>query len=230
MGLYVMALYGGQIAAVPAGFIANTQGWPWVLWWCAILNAIGFIVCFFLMEETLYHRDELPMSSIPASATAVSTDDAKALNGSKMEADSDGATEQVSTPMHGVSYPVRSYWEKLMPFVPLNGRRNTFWEQTYKPLLLTRFPGIVFGGFIYGCFLNWFSIVNATVSIFLTSEPYNWSDAVRHLLLYPLSCGWNVRCRFTRSLISLERWALVHCRAHRYLYIWLCCWSPCRPA
>ncbi|CAK7215376.1 hypothetical protein SBRCBS47491_002464 [Sporothrix bragantina] len=180
MGLYVMSLYGGQLAAVPAGYITNAMGWPWVLWWCAILNAVGFVVCFFCLEETMYHRDELPTTSV----TAVAGGSGEAVTSSavldkKTEAgivDSDSSTRGRDASA-GVSFPVKSYWQKLAPFVPLNGRRNTFWEQAYKPLLLVRFPGIVFGGFIYGCYLNWFSIVNATVSVFLTSPPYNWSAA-----------------------------------------------------
>ncbi|CAK7565215.1 MAG: hypothetical protein SEPTF4163_003126 [Sporothrix epigloea] len=182
MGLYVVALYGGQIAAVPAGYISNSMGWPWVLWWCAILNAIGFVVCFFCLEETMYHRVE----SLPTTNTKVTT--AAASSGGAVEtavleksaeagvADSDSST-RAREAATGLSYPVKTYRQKLALFIPLNGRRNTFWEQIYAPLLLMRFPGIIFGGFIYGWYLNCFSIVNATVSIFFTAEPYNWSDA-----------------------------------------------------
>lgn len=182
-----MALYGGQMASVPSGFISNAQGWPWVLWWCAILNAFGFVVCFFFLEETLYHRELLPVTEASSGVPVVHEKMASftvAADGSNTETDSKGMPEAVSPttgsitgPTTGMSYPVRSYAQKLLPFVPLNGRSNTFWQQAYKPLLLVRFPGIVFGGFIYGCYLNWYAMVNATVSVYLTSPPYNWSAA-----------------------------------------------------
>lgn len=184
MGLYVMALYGGSLSPVPAGYITNAMGWPWVLWWCAILNAFGFVSCFFFLEETMYHREALPTTNYVRDVAASSVDAVisteKDLSATKPEtaADSDSSSMRGrEMALAGTSYPVRSYWQKLAFFRSLNGRRNTFWEQTYKPLLLIRFPGIIFGGFIYGCYLNWFSIVNATVSVFFTSSPYNWSSA-----------------------------------------------------
>ncbi|KAL1892618.1 hypothetical protein Sste5346_006903 [Sporothrix stenoceras] len=188
MGLYVMSLYGGQLAAVPAGYITNAMGWPWVLWWCAILNAVGFVICFFLLEETMYHREVLPTTNHVNHSNAVSAGSADAVNATEKDLSakrtdagvmdsSDGSLRGREMISAGTSYPVRSYWQKLALFRSLDGRRNTVWEQAYKPLLLVRFPGIVFGGFIYGCYLNWFSIVNATVSIFFSSEPYTWSSA-----------------------------------------------------
>ncbi|CAK7203593.1 hypothetical protein SEUCBS139899_006330 [Sporothrix eucalyptigena] len=186
MGLYVMALYGGQLAAVPAGYITNAMGWPWVLWFCAILNAFGFVACFFCLEETMYNREELPTTNVSA-VGAVAASSAEAVNSTEKDlrtkkpdssADSDSSMRgRDLSASAGTSYPVRSYWQKLAFFRALDGRRNTFWEQAYKPLLLVRFPGIVFGGFIYGCYLNWFSIVNATVSIFFSASPYDWSAA-----------------------------------------------------
>jgi len=171
MGLYVMALYGGQLGAVPAGFISDSMGWPWVLWWCAILNAIGFIVCFFLMEETMYHREVIPLSNTPSSeAVQEKVGEDSKITGTSVPEESNGL---------GTSYPVKTYWQKLAFFVPLNRRRNTFFEKVYRPLQMLRFPGVIFGGFIYGCFLNWFALVNATVSIFLTSPPYEWKASVR---------------------------------------------------
>lgn len=173
MGLYVMALYGGQLAAVPAGYITNAMGWPWVLWWCSVLNAVGFVVCFFLMEETMYHREALPSINTPST---------RSINGETKDYGVKNPGADI-TPMteksQGTAFPVKTYWQKLSPFVPLNGRPNTFFKHMYRPLQMFRFPGILFGGFIYGCFLNWFSVVNATVSIFLSSPPYNWSAAVR---------------------------------------------------
>ncbi|CEP64897.1 uncharacterized protein LALA0_S14e01728g [Lachancea lanzarotensis] len=44
------------LAPFVAGFISEGQGWEWVMWWCAILCAVGFVILFFFMEETNYDR------------------------------------------------------------------------------------------------------------------------------------------------------------------------------
>ena len=201
MGLYVISLYGGQLAAVPAGFISNTMGWPWVLWWCAILNAIGFVVCFFLMEETMYDRQALPTvnPSTIDNTPVIQSDGEESKDGAMKPLDQKATVEERTL---ATSYPIRTYWQKLAFFTPLNGRRDTYFERVYRPLQMFRFPGIIFGGFIYGCFLNWFSAVNATVSIFFASPPYNWSEAVRISIHEVLELQLLIMFRSLACLIS----------------------------
>src|SRR4030081_1166870 len=53
MGAYSLFLFGSNfIAPIIAGFIDDGQGWKWVLYWSAIIPGIGFVICFFFMEET----------------------------------------------------------------------------------------------------------------------------------------------------------------------------------
>ncbi|EXJ78904.1 hypothetical protein A1O3_08404 [Capronia epimyces CBS 606.96] len=170
MGLYVIALYGGQLGAVPAGFINDSWGWPWVLFWCAILNAIGFLVCFFFMEETMYHR--------PAPVTTTSeypTTTQETLTDKKNPDTETGAATDFSSE---TAYPVKSYWQKLAPFVGRNGRPTNFLQLVYRPFLMMRFPVVIFAGFIYGCYLCWFALVNAVVSIFFAGAPYNFAASI----------------------------------------------------
>lgn len=55
IGLYAFSLAGSSyFAPVIAGFITDGQGWQWVFYWCTIFLAIGFVFCFFFMEETNY--------------------------------------------------------------------------------------------------------------------------------------------------------------------------------
>ena len=180
MGLYVIALYGGQWGAVPAGFINDSMGWPWVLFFCAILNAIGFATCFFFMEETMYVRDRPAEVAIGSAVTAAGGSAGDHVTREKKGADAEtGLAQDVS---HGKIYPVRTYWQKLSPFVPLHGRPNYFWKRVVSPIRLWRFPGILFAGFIYGCYLCWFAQVNAVVSIFFGGPPYSWAADVSSTL------------------------------------------------
>lgn len=54
-GLYAFSLVGSSyFAPIIAGFIAQGQGWQWILFWCAIFLAVGFVYLFLFMEETNY--------------------------------------------------------------------------------------------------------------------------------------------------------------------------------
>jgi MFS family permease len=171
MGLYVMALYGGQLGAVPAGFINDSWGWPWVLFWCAILNGIAFVTCFFFMEETMYHRP----------AATDTTEEASTATPEKLT-DKKGADEETGAATDVSSahvYPVKSYWQKLAPFTGRKGRPTRFLQMYARVFQMLRFPAVIFAGFIYGCYLCWFALVNAVVSIFLGEAPYSFAASVR---------------------------------------------------
>ncbi len=62
MALYALFLAGSNFfAPIIAGFINDGQGWKWVLYWCSIFCAIGFVFLFFFMEETNYYRRAGPI-------------------------------------------------------------------------------------------------------------------------------------------------------------------------
>ncbi|KAF2004793.1 MFS general substrate transporter [Amniculicola lignicola CBS 123094] len=57
IGLYALLLAGSNsFVPIIARFINDSQGWQWVLYWCAIFCDIGFVVLFFFTEETHYVR------------------------------------------------------------------------------------------------------------------------------------------------------------------------------
>ncbi|KAF5671979.1 transporter HOL1 [Fusarium circinatum] len=59
---YALFLGGSNfVAPVISSFINDGQGWEWVLHWCAIFNAIAFLICLFSMEETKYNRKATPL-------------------------------------------------------------------------------------------------------------------------------------------------------------------------
>ena len=60
MNLYALALVtSNYIAPLVAGFIADGQGWEWVIYWSSIWAAVCFVFCFFFMEETNYSRQTI---------------------------------------------------------------------------------------------------------------------------------------------------------------------------
>lgn len=204
MGLFTLAMFGGTLGPVPAGFITDAMGWPWVLFWCAILNAVTFVTCFFAMEETMYFRQANPPAC--GDATIASRPLQKAAN-IEADAETDSSsqryrkeaaiqtcpdanitgeehkkeidTRDIADTNISTSYAVKSYFRKLAPFAGRGGRPAQVLQKVVCSIQMLRFPPVVFAGFIYGCYMCWYAVVNATLSIFFGSPPYNFAPSVR---------------------------------------------------
>ena len=120
----------------------------------------------------MYHRTPI----IPNGEATLEGDGSFSdVDPSAKRAKNNGANVYVPT---GETYRVKTYWQKLAPFTPLNGRPNQFFKMVWRPFPIFRFPVVLFAGFVYGCYLSWFALLNATVSIFLSSAPYNFQADV----------------------------------------------------
>jgi MFS family permease len=163
-----LAVYGlslaasGKLAPVFAAFINTGMGWKWTLWWCAIGMAVGFIYCFFLMEETNYDRHLVIDTVTEENSTDEILQIAEVADGEKGEKIAPVSTEP---PVEvRVTYPRKTYWQKLS----LTGdkkRPNRLLEIMWSPFKFFSFPVVVWAGFMYGTnALVWPGILNATAS------------------------------------------------------------------
>jgi MFS family permease len=176
MGAYSLFLFGSNfIAPIIAGFIDDGQGWKWVLYWSAIIPGIGFVICFFFMEETnFYGRGTEQEITESSSSSTVSTPLATLdPDSKKVEVNSDSEVHQL-----GENYVMKSYWQKLALIDRQPNRPKNLFTMMYRPVLLLRFPVLVFSGFQYGLTLVMFNIMNATASSILSSAPYNFRAAM----------------------------------------------------
>jgi MFS family permease len=172
MGAYSLFLFGSNfIAPIIAGFIDDGQGWQWVLYWSAIIPGIGFIICFFFMEETnFYGRGTELDTAAGASTDAVTTPPISLHSDSKnTELNSDS-----EAPSLGQAYTMKTFWQKLALIDRQPNRPKNIFLMMYRPILLLRFPVLLFSGFQYGLTLVMFNIMNATASSILGSSPYNF--------------------------------------------------------
>lgn len=48
----------------------------------------------------------------------------------------------------------------------------------YRPILLLRFPVVLWSGLLYGSALVWYNVLNATASLILSGEPYNFKPSM----------------------------------------------------
>jgi MFS family permease len=178
LGLYALLLAGSNfLAPVFAGFIADGQGWKWVLYWCAIFCGLGFIFLFFFMEETNYSRHSIagiaPDVVVQPEQTpiAVKTDE-------KIVRSNDRDSE-TGSPVPAEQFKRKTYFDKLKLWQKSDMQKdNHLAGMTTRPLIFLTFPVIVYAGFSYGSNLIWFNVLNGTASSILGSPPYNFSASM----------------------------------------------------
>ena len=182
IGLYALLLAGSNFfAPIIAGFIADGQGWQWVLYWCAIFNGIGFVFLFFFMEETNYSRSVIvghEADDIPDSTSGQST---PAGVEKKAEADIDVDVEPANSPSSLTShaYKPKSFLDKMKLFRIADVKKpNRLAGMTLRPLIFLTFPVIFYAGFSYGSNLVWFNVLNGTASLVLANPPYNFAASM----------------------------------------------------
>jgi MFS family permease len=178
LGLYALLLAGSNfLAPVFAGFIADGQGWKWVLYWCAIFCGLGFIFLFFFMEETNYTRH-----SIAGIAPDVSVQRAETLMAAKSgekNAPLDDRDSETGSPVPADRYKRKTFFDKIKLWQKSDLQKdNHIVGMTTRPLIFLTFPVILYAGFSYGSNLIWFNVLNGTASSILGSPPYNFSASM----------------------------------------------------
>ncbi|KXJ87153.1 major facilitator superfamily domain-containing protein [Microdochium bolleyi] len=170
MGIYAFTLAGSNyFTPVICGFIAEYQGWQWVFYWPAIFLAVVFVFLFFFMEETNYIRKNISGALPPAESA--SSEQGVALD--EMEKTISAAAESAPECEAGeIHLPARTYMQKLSLWRPTPGLNML--SRAGRSLRYLSWPLIVYAGFSYGSYLVWFTVLNATASIILSGEPYNF--------------------------------------------------------
>lgn len=137
---------------------------------------MGFVFCFFLMEETNYNRSSIlnDEAQFASAATHVTTAD------EETHAYPDKTTTVAETqhaeqvPSHNTPYRKKSYLAKLKMFDKTRPLQH-FWFGCLRPIKLLTFPVIAYCGFNYGASLIWYNVLNATASLILSGAPYNFA-------------------------------------------------------
>jgi hypothetical protein len=144
------------------------------MYWCAIFLGVGFVFCFFFMEETNYDRapvemvDSSPVSPASSQIAVDSKDPEKTSAIPKVEPE--------PTVIASTSYPRKTYLQKLALLD--KPRPNNILTMMYRPLVFLSFPVIAYAGFSYGSSLIWFNVMNATAGLILAYPPYNFSASL----------------------------------------------------
>jgi hypothetical protein len=163
------------------------------MYWCAIFLAIGFVFCFFFMEETNYDRapTELvtetictPESTPKERVSSTTKDPDNIMPAGELNPIEDSGTESAA-------YTPKTYLQKLS----LLDKKRDFhlFRMMVRPLLFFSLPSVVYAGFSYGSNLIWFNVLNGTASLILSAPPYNFPSSMVGLAyispLIGVACG-----------------------------------------
>lgn len=153
-----MAWYGwalalcGKLAPMLSGFINFGLGWKWTLWRCAIWNAMCFVYCFFLLEETNYDRVHAS-SSPPApehTTTSLSAPANPELTVSEKDA-KNSLTVQTALSDSGecgeVHWARKTYMQKLG--LMDKKRPNRLVSMMKAPFKGFTYPAVVYAGYVH---------------------------------------------------------------------------------
>ncbi|KAF1949355.1 hypothetical protein CC80DRAFT_520578 [Byssothecium circinans] len=168
-GLYALLLAGSSFfAPIIAGNANTTQ------YWCAIFCGIGFVFLVFFMEETNYVRRHVapspPSSSRPT--PNISPDEKPTAKSASPK------SHPISEPTPTPSKSRKTYLQRLALYRPAHLEKpNELIGMATRPLIYLSFPVIFYAGFPYGTSLIWFNMLNATISLLLTST-YSFSPSI----------------------------------------------------
>lgn len=184
MALYAFVLFGSNfLAPFFAGFINDRAGWQWVMYFATILIVICSIIMYFFTEETIYFRQ---------------TTEGMTANPTDAKIDEDNETpdvpiQQEHVDSSTVSHDCKTWAQKLSLTTKLPGRpsnKQMFLKSWRSLKIIVLFPNILWAGLLYGSNLSWYSVINATISMMLSSSPYNFKpDMVGVSYLSPLVFG-----------------------------------------
>lgn len=165
------------------------------MYWCAIFLAIGFVFCFFFMEETNYDRAPLEMvDDSPPETPGTVTPKEGPLSPSvdpEKTASIVNPRPNIDSGVGLTQYKPKTYIQKLS----LLDKKRPFhlFRMMIRPLLFFSLPSVVYAGFSYGSNLIWFNVLNGTASLILSAPPYNFASSMVGLsYLSPLigvACG-----------------------------------------
>lgn len=184
------------------GFINDGMGYKWCFFFQAIFCGVVSVFLFFFLEETNYDRKTVGV--IEGTESPASPSDAEAVDSSssekrpvQTEKDTQAAKEETPeiTPGTSITYKPKTYRQKLA----LWDKPRTFvmhWR-AWQILKLLSWPVIFYAGFSYGTYLVWFNIINATASLILGGEPYNFTPAIVGLSYIACILGVTVASVFT---------------------------------
>lgn len=200
MGIYALALLtSNTVAPMIAGFIADGMNWKWVLFFGSIFDAACFVFLFFFMEETNYTRRVNAKSTKITTLEGIVSNEKNAgvtvtskekliepiLSHQTIEERIQETNENlynevdiVSTEEEVPAVKPRKSWISKLSLTGGIKKKFLLGHYFWGPVLMCRYPAVLWSGFLYGSTVVGFNLINATESAVLYYPPYNFSSAM----------------------------------------------------
>jgi MFS family permease len=192
-GIYlILVIVGNYLGPVAAGYVAVSQNWRWVFWYCVIFMSIVTLVMVFFLEESKYvapamdglnptgtiDEDDQVLSKI----NSASKDPVATRTGSISVAASEAAaanTERRRLVEIDRSIPMNSYRQRLALWSPqkqATTENRSLWKHFIQPFhILITFPAVAFTALQYGFLIAMLAILAVTQATLYPFPPYNFS-------------------------------------------------------
>jgi MFS family permease len=178
-GIYLMVvILGTYLAPVAAGYVAASQGWRWVFWYCIIFMGATFLVMLVGLEETKFESNmifgERARTPAPEKVSNIEKDKSTELQ------QVPSAISSAQEPGLDHSIPKRSYMERHAFLTPTRNSATSCWKrfarQTYLPFyILALFPAVMFSALQYAWSESMLSFLAITQATLYPLPPYRFS-------------------------------------------------------
>ncbi|GJN73400.1 major facilitator superfamily protein [Purpureocillium lilacinum] len=209
MGIYSWTLWNGAfLCPVVSGFVAEAHGWRWIQYILSIIGGALTVVTFLFFEETMFHRAVQPFGALDVTipfAEDPSALEADAQNQSEMaepkavsaqHVDSVSGERRTAIP----SQP-KTFVQKLALWGYQEQRPPLQVANLFLPfLLLSRFPLVIFSGFLVGGILSWYNVVGGSLALILGNAPYNFGTNTIGLFYLAAVIGVSIGCFLCSAL------------------------------
>lgn len=141
-------LFGQQLGSIlgliSGGTIADTVGWRWSQYICAIIDGVVFVSLLMSFEETFFPR--FLFASNPTLTTpSLNQENGLVLSSESARKNNLRTTNSLTSRGEGFmdAFPRRRYFQILKPWIRIPENKATFWQYFRRPFFLWGFPNIV---------------------------------------------------------------------------------------
>lgn len=185
-GIYLaVVILGNYLGPVAAGYIAVSQDWRWVFWYCTIFMAVVSVLMVLFLEESKYTsmvldgREVVVCTQEDMLIKVTSTSKRGAVDTISADAPEAASNERRRVVEIDTSIPMNSY-PKRLAFWSLDKQaateRRSLWMHLYQPFqILVTFPAVMFTALQYGFCIAMLAILAVTQSNLYPFPPYNFS-------------------------------------------------------
>jgi len=169
VALWNLALLDGINVTPPiAGQVITHKGWRFCFKMFSIACGVLFVLQFFCMPETTYHRSSAP-SVVPASKNA---------EGVSEKSDIDQMSDAEARPEDAAAIPrKKSYRQELSVYDGVRPTAVSVWTLLLRPFLACLTPVCLWAGLLYGVAITWLVLIATSVAQIFSAPPYDFSPA-----------------------------------------------------